>query len=123
MPYKGHSERLAAARRMWRKHRHTAGARYRALKKTAQRKGIAVTLTLEQYTAVVYDAVCSYCGNPLPTIGYGLDRQNHLDGYHIGNVVPCCAKCNRLKGFLEGQYVTFEALTKIAEAVWGRRVD
>lgn len=121
--YKNREDANAAARRMYRRHAHTVRSRFRTLKKSAKRKGIPLTLTLEQYTAVVQNAGCFYCGDSLPKVGYGLDRRKYLDGYNASNVVPCCTPCNRLKGRMEASGVSLEAVIKIAEVVWGRGVD
>lgn len=50
---------------------------------------------------------CCYCGAPprnyirflLFTFLYqGIDRMNNAEGYTKGNTVPCCHRCNAIKG-------------------------
>lgn len=80
------------------KHReYSISRRYQRLKKYAKRKGIPVTLTLFQYEKKTELGACDYCGGPLPSNGYGLDRVDPLQGYSKQNSVPCCARCNTLK--------------------------
>lgn len=38
---------------------------------------------------------CFYCG--VESAGMGLDRFDNSKGYILGNVVACCAPCNRMK--------------------------
>ena len=41
---------------------------------------------------------CHYRNHPLGVSnGVGLDRIDNSKGYVIGNVVPCCGNCNRIK--------------------------
>ena len=41
---------------------------------------------------------CFYCGEYLDdSTGVGLDRCDNKKGYTLNNVVPCCARCNRMK--------------------------
>ncbi len=43
---------------------------------------------------------CSYCGiDPGKNkFGVGLDRLDNGRGYEVGNVVPCCGDCNKIRG-------------------------
>ena len=54
------------------------------------------TLSEIEYLDLVSDQ-CFYCNGPLP-IGGGIDRLDNSKGYITGNVVPCCFRCNNLKG-------------------------
>jgi hypothetical protein len=40
---------------------------------------------------------CVYCDERLSETGTGLDRMNNYKGYIYNNIVPCCARCNRIK--------------------------
>jgi hypothetical protein len=57
-------------------------------------------LSLEAFRILI-NKNCFYCDNKLGNktkFGTGLDRINSLKGYEIGNIVPCCVICNRIKG-------------------------
>ena len=40
---------------------------------------------------------CFYCND---NVKIGIDRVDSSKGYTIDNVVPCCSKCNWMKGVL-----------------------
>ena len=40
---------------------------------------------------------CHYCDGSLSETGCGLDRMDNSKGYIIGNIVPCCMSCNKIK--------------------------
>lgn len=69
--------------------------RFRKLKVSAKRRGIQVTLEQQEYTTLINNN-CYYCDGKLgkSLTGSGLDRVNHLGGYDLNNVVPCCGICN-----------------------------
>lgn len=83
---------------------------YRKYRETAQSKGRAFDLTLEQFRAMT-DAPCYYCGrvktklmkrtnslgNAYERACNGLDRFDNDKGYTMENSVPCCEDCNRAK--------------------------
>lgn len=50
------------------------------------------------YSAFIRDAQCHYCSSSLNSTGSGLDRIKNDVGHTCYNVVPCCRKCNRIKG-------------------------
>lgn len=79
-------------------YRATVQARFNGGKSSSVRRGLSWTLSYEQYYALVGEGVCFYCQGDLPSQGVGLDRCDNLKGYEPDNVVPCCAKCNRIKG-------------------------
>ena len=41
---------------------------------------------------------CSYCNGPIGDNGVRLDRLCSKSGYSLDNVVPCCYRCNMVKG-------------------------
>ncbi len=54
--------------------------------------------SLNFYVALIQDNKCHYCLGILSPTGHGLDRKNSAKGHEANNVVPCCWKCNRIKG-------------------------
>jgi hypothetical protein len=50
------------------------------------------------YEALIQDRECHYCFGLLDRTGGGLDRIENNLGHTCYNVVPCCRKCNRIKG-------------------------
>jgi 5-methylcytosine-specific restriction endonuclease McrA len=75
----------------------TPHGRYLFAKNLAKRTNHEWTLTEDEHSALVA-STCLYCEGPLPEAGIGLDRIDNEEGYHVGNVVPCCFPCNRAKG-------------------------
>jgi hypothetical protein len=58
---------------------------------------------------------CHYCGAAPDHIYSGIDRVDNEKGYVKGNMVPCCAKCN----FMKGQMDVDEFLTQAYQiATW-----
>jgi hypothetical protein len=71
----------------------------------ARKAGHEFLLT-EQQAKIYFEAFCSYCGQPPSTIQKsrtetyvftGVDRLDSSKGYSVGNCVPCCKTCNRMK--------------------------
>lgn len=67
-------------------------------------KKLPWTLTFEQYHAIV-SKPCAYCdaapSQATKVVGQfknGIDRVDSSVGYHAPNCVPCCARCNVMKG-------------------------
>ena len=65
---------------------------------------------------------CEYCKGPprnrvpffLFTFLYqGIDRKNNAEGYTKGNTVPCCHRCNSIKG----RYLSHEEMIFVAQAL------
>lgn len=81
---------------------------YAHYRRAAKDRGYGFTLTKQNFRSLT-KLNCSYCGRPPsqivraakggngPYIYTGIDRVNNLVGYIQGNVVPCCATCNRAK--------------------------
>lgn len=77
-------------------------------RKGAKRRGLVFDLTEQQFYNLITQN-CYYC-NVWPTKGsklcdnnkmyyvHGIDRIDNKEGYIMGNCVPCCTICNRLKG-------------------------
>lgn len=75
----------------------TASGRYSVARAIAKRRGLTFALTKEEYAALI-DNSCHYCHGELDPTGGGLDRLDNKSGYYLGNVVPACGSCNRVKG-------------------------
>lgn len=78
----------------------TPKGRYRELKRSAKRKGRVFTITLDDYEFLLTHA-CAYCGITVEKdggAGYWLDRIDNDLGYTVDNILPCCGRCNRIRG-------------------------
>jgi hypothetical protein len=71
---------------------------YKALLLGAKARGVACTITEEQYYKLVASGKCFYCRRALGTTGHRLDRKDSTGDYTVKNCVPCCWPCNRAKG-------------------------
>lgn len=78
-------------------------AGYGRLCEAARKRGIDNHLTLAEYKELVKEDACAYCGDPLPTFGYGLDRKYSDKPYTLDNCNPCCKECNTEKRKLDYQ--------------------
>ena len=66
----------------------------------AKQRGLAVGISFEMYQQLIYSA-CHYCSqHPTSQTRVGIDRINSCGNYEITNCVPCCARCNFMKGSL-----------------------
>jgi 5-methylcytosine-specific restriction endonuclease McrA len=83
----------------------------------AKRRGIVWDLPKEFYEKLIVRP-CDYCNEPLHISGSGLDRIDCTKGYSLGNVVPCCTRCNRIKG----TWFTAEETRVAIQAVLAYRV-
>ncbi len=83
---------------------------YRQYKNGAKVRGLEFNLEYKYFMDVTAQN-CNYCGSaPLNTrynkrwngkyIFNGIDRVDNSKGYIIGNVVPCCKRCNAAKSDL-----------------------
>ena len=90
----------------------TSGAKFAHLKCHAKARGIAVSISLEEF--INTNALpCIYCGESLPETGHGLDRKDNDLSYTFQNSVPCCTRCNTMKGAL----ITYDEMLMI----WAQR--
>lgn len=72
--------------------------RYNYMKHDAKRRGINFDLPFDSYACLLQNP-CHYCKGPLNRTSTGLDRMDNDKsiGYVIGNVLPCCNQCNRMR--------------------------
>jgi hypothetical protein len=82
--------------------------RYHRLIHLAKRRGLKVSITVNQYLEVIAKKTCYYCGGKLTIYGGNLDRLDSLKGYDIDNIVPCCGYCNILRSSLLSVEETIE---------------
>lgn len=71
--------------------------RWASFKFKAKERSIGLKLTYDEWLSLVWEAHCHYCGEKITTNGGSLDRKDSNVGYELGNVVPCCLSCNRMK--------------------------
>lgn len=68
--------------------------KYALYKNSAKERNYNFNLTKEQFETF-WQKPCYYCGSEIKTIG--IDRIDNKIGYEIGNCVPCCGWCNKMK--------------------------
>lgn len=79
---------------------------YKVLISSADRKGINNSISYDDFITIISDPFCHYCKASLTwdvssdksRSKYLLDRKNNNEGYDLENVVPCCTRCNYMKG-------------------------
>ncbi len=100
---------------------------YRRYIYDAQRRGKEFNLSLDIFETLI-SSPCFYCNTPpvqvycqksagykVPTLVYsGIDRYDNDRGYVPGNVVPCCASCNKSKKDREATYM-FDRIAALYE--------
>jgi len=84
-------------------------------KYAANRRNKEWTLTEHEYHDLLLDNKCYYCQGPLSEGGIKLDRLDNTKGYNIENVVPCCYRCNVIRG----DRFTPKQMKRIAEVLNG----
>lgn len=91
-------ERNAYFRQYFLSHERTLRSRWGMFVWRAAKKGQAVDLSFEDWTKLITNADCHYCGEKIThKSGCSLDRKDSDLGYSLDNVVPCCVSCNRMK--------------------------
>jgi hypothetical protein len=82
-------------------------------------RGLAFTITYEQFLTFTAVSVCHYCESPVTwtahNLGKGhartnLDRKNNEKGYIEGNLVVACIICNRMKN----NYLSYEEMMELS---------
>ena len=66
---------------------------------SAKKRNIVFDIIEEEFTKLINDD-CFYCGQSAIPKRNGIDRVDNTKGYVLENLVPCCFKCNQLKGKL-----------------------
>lgn len=80
---------------------------YREYKSGADKRGLSFDLSVEEFENLT-QRPCVYCGTEksnrerhthkyAPFFYNGIDRVDPTVGYNVGNCVPCCRVCNRMK--------------------------
>ena len=67
---------------------------YRSYKNGAENRNLQFDLQIKDIIEH-FQKPCYYCGDKIKTVG--IDRVDNSIGYTIGNIVPCCTKCNFMK--------------------------
>ncbi len=97
-----HKDELKAYQReYYERTKETLERHFSNLKSSAKRRDFEIEIDFDQYVKIVEPNECYYCRGILSACGYNIDRLDHLKGYLLGNVVPCCWDCNARKGALE----------------------
>lgn len=68
--------------------------RYSSAKSVAKTRGLQFYLSFDEYTQLIQDRRCHYCGQVCGEYGGGLDRKDNEPFYRLDSVVPCCGRCN-----------------------------
>ena len=74
---------------------NSESGKYKSYRRNARQRGIEFAITKEYFIKLI-ESRCVYCGdygNPFN----GVDRVDNNKGYAIGNCVPCCEWCNKIK--------------------------
>lgn len=90
--------------------------RYSNLKGRAKSRGILFDLDPAEFEEWFddQDEFCHYCGVEFSYIGkrkrntFSVDRIDNDEGYSIGNIVPCCCRCNTIKSYDIPYYAMLE---------------
>ena len=77
-------------------------------RRATKERGLAFTLTLEEFEALTTSA-CVFCGE---TPSMGIDRKDNRIGYVSTNCQPACGPCNMLKKALD-QYTFLDRVQKL----------
>jgi hypothetical protein len=88
--------------------------RFSSLKRRAKVRGLEVSLTLSEYSALIDNKSCHYCGLTTISFGSGIDRVDSTKGYTLTNSVPCCYICNVMKSNLSID-AFYEQVERIAD--------
>lgn len=78
----------------------------------ARIRGLEWSIAMEEHLAILAQP-CDYCGGNLNARGVGLDRIDNNRGYHMDNVVPCCGRCNRVRG----TWFTYDEMKVVGETI------
>jgi hypothetical protein len=99
--YKKTSKGIESQRKSRTKYYQTARGRYVILLRNARSRNLQVEISQEYFEKLIKENKCHYCFQALPAAGSSVDRVDNKLGYTENNVVPCCKRCNNLKGRIE----------------------
>lgn len=68
--------------------------------KSAEKRNLVFDISEELFIELIHDD-CFYCGQTAFEKRNGIDRIDNTIGYSKDNLVPCCFKCNQMKGKLQ----------------------
>lgn len=93
--YFKNKERLG---QLQKKARQSVDGRWKHLQYEAKRDRRMVSISKSEFE-IITSQLCLYCGGMSPGKNFvGIDRLDSSRGYEVGNVVPCCTRCNMMKG-------------------------
>ena len=98
------------------KTKHSLASRIRSYKAGAKRRSLVFDISLKDFDEITKKP-CVYCGDyseSADEVFCGLDRIDPAMGYTKKNVVPCCWKCNDMKGIFSTEEF-LERIKKIYE--------
>lgn len=81
-------------RRKGRTYGKSLRGKFSSYKSEAKHFGRVFLLSLEDF-AELWQKPCSFCGDPIETIG--IDRIDNSKGYEKSNIHPCCGPCNKMR--------------------------
>lgn len=105
-----YKERHKAKRRS-EDYRKSAGSVLHDLKRYDRRHGLVCDLTRDVIERLISEG-CQYCEAERDEIRIGLDRIDNSQGHTKNNVVPCCTRCNLVRGSMP-----YEAWRVVAEGM------
>ncbi len=76
---------------------------------------ICAELTIEWMIENILKKACTYCGS---TQFVGADRIDNAKPHHVGNMIPCCVRCNTVRG----AHFTYEQMLKVGDFI-RREID
>jgi len=87
-------------------HQRRAASRWSTYQAGAKERGLEFLIHPRDFNQLI-DSDCYYCGCPAPPKLQGIDRYDNAIGYDNpffknGNCVPCCRRCNTMKGTMHG---------------------
>jgi hypothetical protein len=106
--YKTHAENLRNKSRRW-KEVNPDRACYFGHKNLAKRRRLTWMLDEDWFLTHIWEQKCSYGDHPAKG---GIDRIDSSRGYEPDNCVPCCRRCNMIKGewTVEEMYINLEEM-------------
>jgi len=114
-----HKDELKAYRKdYYQRTKETDDCHFRQLKSAAGRRKLQVGITFEQYVELTKPNECYYCKGILTACGYNIDRLDHMKGYLLGNVVPCCWDCKRGRELLKEPDLDTQEPSNSYERFW-----